>query len=264
MERRNQIELIFSIAEKDFSAIGELYKKAIKQKKIDNLILVRIKNYLENLRSILDFLAHEICEKYCTKEVVTYFPILRKTSSENDIDNSINGRLPNLKENNIQMFEYLKSLQPTHENNQWLQELNDLCNTNKHKLLTLQIRKNEIFNKLSFENGHSYIWSDALVKFESFNKVNVSPMGKFSINNDCAFSEVNDYIFDIGWIATELKNHKIRSLPDLSKFPKDSYLLNSYIIGNFYFPDYKQNVYTKLELYLNKVYEIYQKTYELL
>lgn len=261
INRQQQIELILETIREDFEIIGQLFKESIAQKNLNKRVLVRIKNMLENMKSVLDFTAREIFEKYCnpSKPINVYFPILHKTATDTDIENRINGLFPGLKKTAPQLFDHLFNMQPSKGiNNEWLASLNNLCNSNKHVFLTVQVKKDEVINVLSVKNAKTYIWSDGLVKFDSNNgNVIIPPGGKFQITMTNDVNGVEDF-WAFGWIVASLDRYSVRSSPDLSAWESDSYSLSSYVVGDFYFTDEHTAAYTLLSSFLTQVDSVYK------
>lgn len=85
---------------------------------------VDIKNIFENLRSCLDYLAHELFEALCgtaKKADHLYFPI---RSSRIEFDKLMNRYYPGPDGANKQVFDFLGSIQPY--DNIWLKQFNRL------------------------------------------------------------------------------------------------------------------------------------------
>ena len=138
-------------------------------------------------------------------------------------------------------------------NNKWLSDFNDLCGTNKHEILTLQIRKDEIINKLTFKTGLTYIWSDGLVHFDNpVAQIVIEPTGHYAVGVDSFLFHKEDHFFHIGWVVEKLTNYQLKSSPNLSQIDTNNYSLDTYLIGNFYFENHIQNAYSSLEQYYNK------------
>jgi len=106
--------------------------------KADKLNKVIVKNTLENLRSILDYLAQDVLsdlEKKVTTKLPekNYFPYGQK---ENHFKNSIKRNLPSIKEFSPNIYICLENIQPFKSKNNWLVDLCELTNEAKHNNLT--------------------------------------------------------------------------------------------------------------------------------
>ena len=58
---------LLDAADASLPAIETLYGKSLASREIYPCLLIRIKNFLENLRSALDYAAREIFERCCSK-----------------------------------------------------------------------------------------------------------------------------------------------------------------------------------------------------
>jgi len=77
--RERQINALIIKAKKQYSAIESEYESSLAQKSVSEDLSIDIKNLCENLRSALDYLAHDIQETHCpslNKKDKIYFPIL--------------------------------------------------------------------------------------------------------------------------------------------------------------------------------------------
>jgi hypothetical protein len=136
MSRRKNIEALLLRAEKSVVPLKADYDAALKAKHISEDIKIDIKNIFENLRSALDYLAHEISEHLANLQPTRlYFPI-RKTAGE--FDQTMAKDYPGVKENHPQVYAILKKAQPF--NDPWLGQFNALNNNNKHQYLVEQTR----------------------------------------------------------------------------------------------------------------------------
>ncbi|TAJ32259.1 MAG: hypothetical protein EPO64_01390, partial [Nitrospirae bacterium] len=79
MTRQTDIAALLAKAELQLQAIVKEYSSSLHEQTIAAPLRVDIKNYCENLRSVLDYLAHGIREKHCpaaNQKDRFYFPIL--------------------------------------------------------------------------------------------------------------------------------------------------------------------------------------------
>ncbi len=131
--------------------IYAIYKNAIKQYKNVNFcdikeeglidISLQIKHILEDLRSTLDYIAIDIYSKYNKKtKSKIYFPYVKEGKTEEVFDKYFNSNLPNVKENNIKIYEIIKNIQPF-TGKLWLSELMILTNNIKH----VELKINKIY-----------------------------------------------------------------------------------------------------------------------
>jgi len=142
MSRRRSIQTLLSEAEQQFEEIQERYLRAAELRELDLIVGVRIKNYCENLRSVLDYLAHEIHERCCSGGGTTryyYFPIFEKKKC---FDAKMKGWFPGLSSCCPEVSSYLYSVQPLRHRRpppyrRWLWHFNRLNNAGKHDDLVI-------------------------------------------------------------------------------------------------------------------------------
>lgn len=260
MEYREQIDLLLNDSNKKFVIIKELFNISVRQKKLDNEVLIIIKQYLENLKTVLDYTAKKVFLKFCTspKNIKVYFPILRKGASDLEISNTINHTFPNLNIENPFLYQYFFDIQPQKDvNNEWLQKLNDLCNLNKHNELSIQERKDDIINILTYSNGQTILWTDGLVKFNDDGNITIGSGATFSMSASASYMINGDSFTDnSAWIVDKLFNYKCRTMPNLDGIDSKYYKLDSYLIASFHFKNDLQSAVTVLDGFLRGVNKI--------
>lgn len=140
------LELI-NESKKTLKTIREIYDKSLQEKEVKTSLLIKIKNYLENLRSSLDFTAYHLFDKYGSStrsNPKIYFPYAWSGLNQTDftIRNVIDNKIPGLSVNRPDIATKIESFQwfSATENN-WLPKFMDLNNENKHKRLSSQERK---------------------------------------------------------------------------------------------------------------------------
>lgn len=126
--------------------IKTIYRKSLDKRMIPNSLRIKIKNLLENIRSALDYPANHIFDTYCAhnfsaekvekKRSRIYFPI-RKTKAAFDtcMEDDFKG-LSSTRPDIVDILEKNQSFNTTN----WLETLNYLSNSNKHRSLALQER----------------------------------------------------------------------------------------------------------------------------
>jgi hypothetical protein len=131
MKRYKDVLALIQESTKQYEEIKELYDKALREKSLD--IRIKVKNLMENLRSMLDYTAHDTYESVCRPHRQrlgkpdprnTYFPYGR---NENDFNSSVASSLPDLEVLSIPIFSLIKNVQPFISNNSWIC---DLCSIN--------------------------------------------------------------------------------------------------------------------------------------
>jgi len=167
MKRESDIDALLGRAEKQLPKIMEEYNNSLHKKSIDSELKIDIKDFFGNLRSVLDYLAHDIIEENCPKanpKNNLYFPL---RSSKILFDNLINKSYPELENNNKVLHDYLLSIQPfIKDSNRWITYFNTLNNENKHDKLVEQIRTETEMINVQTQQG-SVTWNSSNVKFGS-------------------------------------------------------------------------------------------------
>lgn len=115
------------------------YHASLDEKYILEDLKVSIKNIYENLRSCLDYIAHDSFEKFCSaskKPDRLYFPI-RHTAK--DFKSAVSKDFPALEASAPNVYASLEAVQPY--NTGWLDKFNKLNNYNKHQGLVDQTQR---------------------------------------------------------------------------------------------------------------------------
>jgi hypothetical protein len=167
MTRQNDIEALLVKAEQQFAHIVNDYNAALHAKEVAASLRVEIKNFCENLRSVLDYLAHGIREKYCpdaNPKDRFYFPIFPD-------DKQFSARaakwFPALKESAPVVWSVLEQCQPYQPRYAWLGHFNRINNENKHGALVAQNRNEVTMMKADIAGGASVSWNPGGVRFGS-------------------------------------------------------------------------------------------------
>jgi hypothetical protein len=127
--------------------IKAAYNESLHDKIIKSSLLIEIKNFMENLRSALDYTAHGLYDRYGDKAKNTdkiYFPYawvgLDKRSFQ--AKKIIEQKIPGLTINRPDIAILIENYQYfANSDNSWLPKFMDLNNENKHQQLTYQTRK---------------------------------------------------------------------------------------------------------------------------
>jgi hypothetical protein len=138
MKRTTSIDALLRRSRDGLAPLKVAYDKSLHEKTIGADLRIDIKNMFENLRSCLDYLAHEIFEVHCSAEQTSsrlYFPI---RSSQAEFQQAIARDYPGINSKCPALVAYLETLQPF--NAPWLGAFNRLNNLNKHQDLTEQVR----------------------------------------------------------------------------------------------------------------------------
>jgi len=127
--------------------IESAYEASLSDQEIKPKLLIEIKNFMENLRSALDFVAHGLFHKYgasSSKSLKIYFPYATLSQPETEFQrsNRIEICIPGLTSSRPDIAEKIISFQHfSKESNRWLPIFMELNNESKHQRLTPQIRK---------------------------------------------------------------------------------------------------------------------------
>jgi len=170
-QRESMIEALLSRSEADFAKLEQLYRDSLDEKLVSYELKINIKVLCENLRSVLDYLAHDIREKYCPKEDPEdkfYFPI---TDNRTSFERTMSRSYPDLDSKCQNLWKYLESIQPYNDHN-WLSDFNRLNNENKHGSLVEQTRREVRQTKVTGKGG-TVSWNPDHVRFGSGGTVRI-------------------------------------------------------------------------------------------
>lgn len=159
MQRSISIQALINKAKKDFTALKSDYASSLQHQTISEELKVDIKNIFENLRSCLDYLAHDIYEECVGDDMPNrlYFPI-RQTTQE--FTQAINRDFPNLNSNYHDVYTAVEKIQPY--NDAWLAKFNKLNNNNKHQNLEEQTKTQSQHVTVSSPQGGSVSWGSGV------------------------------------------------------------------------------------------------------
>ncbi|MBW2319978.1 MAG: hypothetical protein JRF31_03850 [Deltaproteobacteria bacterium] len=123
------------------STLQEEYKECITKLAVSPKFRTQTQAFLGHLRSILDFLSHEM-SCFCSRPPRRiYFPIAKTGMSKVDFKKNLRKNwLPGIDVNHPDIFDYLIKLQYFYPGNDWLPAFHELSNKNKHvKLSRMEI-----------------------------------------------------------------------------------------------------------------------------
>jgi len=145
--RKEQTSALIEHATQGLEGIATEYSKALVAQKISAKLQIDIKNFMENLRSALDYMAKDIYEiiikpvrdRAGEKTIdKIYFPYGK---SENDFKSRIGACLPKLEILNSDIFSLIESMQPHKLKDDWLYIFCNIVNEKKHDNLTPQVKE---------------------------------------------------------------------------------------------------------------------------
>jgi len=264
LNKIDQIILLITEAREQLWNIKQLYEESINSEKLNPKLHPKIKNFLENLRSSFEYMAHIIYDEHCSHipKGRLQFPIPKDTTK---VEGALNSSFPNLKTSNFELFEYLLKSQSPVINNEWFRELRDFSNLMKHNELPIQVRNDLIICRITSPNGETTSWETTKAKLEN-GKIHLTGGGSMSMRA-ANFEKYRDPldIDSFGWKVKDLPLEELGSeeVNKISERTKVEY----YQAGNFYF-DFDldgKNVYKKLFGYYGRTWRklnmIYMKIY---
>lgn len=145
MKRYDDVITLVQESIDQYTEVEKLYDKSLRAKSLD--IRIKVKNLMENLRSILDYTARDLYEGVCkphrqklgkTDPRNIYFPYGR---NESDFKSSITKSLPDLEVLSVPIYNLIRNVQPFVSGNPWICDLCYINNENKHDRLTPQTRQ---------------------------------------------------------------------------------------------------------------------------
>jgi len=161
MKRAASIEALIRKSRDGYADLKKAYDASLHDKSIREDLKVDIKNIFENLRSCLDYLAHELFETFCKdakKPDRLYFPI-RHTAPE--FAQTMQRDYPGLEVASKAVFDILESVQPFRD--AWLGQFNRLNNENKHQDLVEQSRTESRHVSVTGPGGGGVSWGPGVV-----------------------------------------------------------------------------------------------------
>jgi hypothetical protein len=157
MSRKDDTETILAEARSQYENLRKAYDKALRDESLD--LRVSVKNLMENLRSALDYMAHDVYESCCQAARLAsgrpdprniYFPYGR---SEADFRSGVGSSLPGLDTLAPDVYSLIASIQPYQDGDNWLYNLCSILNEKKHDRLTPQVRKETETYTVSSKSG---------------------------------------------------------------------------------------------------------------
>lgn len=154
MKRFRDMDALLSEAERQLKEISTLYQRCLQEEDLNPRLGVLIKNFFENIRSPLDYLAKEICGRFLSYSGNTGFPI--SSPSKSKFDSFIKAKLPDLENKHLGLYKHLGKIQKYNDGDfKFLPMLSDLVNGNKHDQLSPQTRVEKKTLDITFPGGAS-------------------------------------------------------------------------------------------------------------
>lgn len=242
MRKEDVIELI-EYSEKDLSRIKDEYNSALRQKEIPTSLRIDVKNFMENLRSAMDYIAHDVyeaaIEKYreqTSKNQVKniYFPYGK---DKNDFKSRTESNLPELELLNKKVYSIIESIQPHFCGENWLYDFCNILNEKKHERLTPQEKEERRGLKIQFPGGASITMGPG--SSISGSGIIQSGGSKIVLNNDLVSGDFpakniygNTEQTIMVWVAFKFSETNIEVLPLLEKAFKKIEVITKDIYNN--------------------------------
>lgn len=177
MNRKESANALLSQLVDEYPEIEKLYKESLEKKEIDEKLRIKVKHYLEDARSALDYVAHDIAASIQLPESVkVHFPVVGKTDNNQSFEGGVGRNLNGLKSDNPILYAFLESIQPYHQGYGWLGDFCSVTNDIKHQDLTPQIRHETEYVSSTHSGGGMVAWNPAAVKFGSGVFINGAPV----------------------------------------------------------------------------------------
>lgn len=196
MSRKTDIEALLKRADTTLKKINSEYDNSLHSKTVSADLRIDIKDYFSNLRSILDYIAHDIVEKYCpnANPKKLYFPI--RTDLNAFLVEMIKS-YPDLLTNNKTVYDILENLQPfKKDENKWLTFFNKINNENKHERLVAQTRTETTNVTVNGPGGGSVSWGSGVTfgSGVSVMGVSIDPNTQLPIPNNIVKTEIVTWV----------------------------------------------------------------------
>ena len=225
--RKEQVDELLKHGKNDLDKIEEQYNKALDATTIPSNLQIDIKNYMENLRSALDYIAHDIYEQQIAPSRAStgksepskiYFPYGK---TENDFKSRVGSSLPDLKNVSPNLYNTLEEIQPYKVGDNWLIDFCSILNEKKHNKLTPQ--KKEEKRGLNIDFGGAKIQMGPGSSISGTGFIGTST-GRIHLQNDKISGDspaqnisgkVNQTI--VRWISFKFADTGVEVLPLLKK-----------------------------------------------
>ncbi|ASZ51842.1 hypothetical protein [Vibrio parahaemolyticus] len=192
MDRYEDIKELLDTVEGNISTLRAKYEEARKSENVKVVLRPLVKSTLEHLRSALEYSAQDIWSQYNTKSKKLYFPY---GLEEALFQANVKRNLPNLKTQLPHVYQLLESIQPFKSGDDWLKQLCDQTNFNKHNRLTEQVRKNSegsttnVGNLVSMRGGGRVVFDNC-----SYNGMPLGQGKRAVISSDMSVEEIEKSI----------------------------------------------------------------------
>lgn len=208
MSRKTDIEALLKRADTTLQKISSEYDNSLHSKTVSADLRIDIKDYFSNLRSILDYIAHDVVDKYCpnANPKNLYFPI---RADLNEFAVEMTKSYPDLVTNNKTVYDILENFQPfKKDENKWLTFFNKLNNENKHERLVAQTRTETINVTVTRPGGGSVSWGSGVTfgSGVSVMGVPIDPNTQLPIPNNIVKTDI------VTWVDFQFEDIKVSAI----------------------------------------------------
>lgn len=226
MDHFSDAKDLISESKTTFSEIEKAYKDSLHDKTIKPTLLIKIKNFMENLRSALDYTAHGLFSKYGDSNFTgnIYFPYAWQELNRTEFrsQNIINQKIPGISVHRPDVVIKLEGYQHfASPSNSWLPKFMSLNNDNKHQKLTPQTRKETKELRVSSGSVGLSLRGGATIKMSGNAQMRI---GNAVVSGDHYFTSNNPIPFQgdakqeiITWVSFHFSTNNEQVLPLLSQ-----------------------------------------------
>jgi len=225
--RKEQVNALIEHAKSGLKSIEIQYKDALENTTIPHPLQIDIKNCMENLRSALDYIAHDIYEKVIAPQrtaaripeiINIYFPYGK---TENDFKSGVGSSLPELKTISQNLYNIIEAIQPYKAGDNFLYDFCNILNEKKHNVLTPQIK--EIKQGLAMDFGGARIQMGPGSSISGTGFIGTGTGGVFlrgdKISGDSPATRISGNVKQtiIKWVSFKFSDTGVEVLPLLKK-----------------------------------------------
>jgi hypothetical protein len=166
----DDVQALLDDTDEQLALVGQIYAESAAKGEQSIRLKPRIKNVLENQRSVLDYLAHEIHSRHGTAtKTKIYYPLAKAPEGfQRDIDQ----KMPGVRGSRPDIAGAIEGYQPF--NRDWLGWLLTLRNEHGHRVLTKHTRHDTVRTDMEFEGGRKVSMQDISVVDEAGNPLHPS------------------------------------------------------------------------------------------
>lgn len=149
-------------------------------------INIDVKHILEDMRSILDYIAVDIYNKYCGSHTnkKIYFPYSNENEDEQKYISNVNKNFPNLYSNYYSLYKELSNVQSFSDSSYWLIKLVELTNEVKHNELCITKVQKERNIIMASDDTFIQVKGNLNIHKIGKNRYGVSGEGAVSVSGD--------------------------------------------------------------------------------